>query len=240
MTSSHTDPRQARHGATLFATGLGLFMIFLDATIVNVALPDIQTEFRVGENSLQWAVAAYSLTMGMFMMAAASAGDRFGRRSTYVAGIVVFGLASLACALAPSIGLLNAARGLQGVGAAIVNVASLALVGAAFTDPAAKAKAIGAWTGIAAVGLAIGPTLGGVLTDTFGWRSVFAINPIIAAITIVATLAFVAESKDPKDRGFDWGGQCCSASTDRSSSSRNTSRTCAATQPRWPASSCSP
>lgn len=197
----------SRHGATLLATGLGLFMIFLDATIVNVALPDIQTEFRVGENSLQWAVAAYSLTMGMFMMASASAGDRLGRRRTYIIGIIVFGTASLGCALAPSIVPLNVARGFQGVGAAIVNVSSLALVGAAFTDPAAKAKAIGAWTGIAAVGLAIGPSLGGVLTDSFGWRSVFAINPIIAVVTIVATLAFVAESKDPKDRGFDWVGQ---------------------------------
>jgi EmrB/QacA subfamily drug resistance transporter len=192
---------------TLVATGLGLFMIFLDATIVNVALPDIQTEFDAGEEGLQWVVAAYSLTMGMFMMSAATLADARGRRLTYVGGIVLFCAASIGCGLAPSLMALNISRGIQGTGAAIVNVASLALVGAAFTDPSAKAKAIGSWTGIAAVGLAIGPTVGGVLTDSFGWRSIFWVNPIIGVAAIVTSLLFVTESRDPVEHRFDWAGQ---------------------------------
>jgi MFS family permease len=103
--------------------------------------------------------------------------------------------------------VLNISRGLQGTGAAIVNVASLALVGAAFTDPAAKAKAIGSWTGIAAIGLAIGPTVGGVLTDEFDWRSIFWVNPGIGLAAVVLTLLFVRESRDPTRRRFDWAGQ---------------------------------
>ncbi len=192
---------------TLVATGLGLFMIFVDATIVNVALPDIQADFGGGEGSLQWVVAAYTLTMAMFMMSSASAADRFGRRRVFLIGIVVFALGSALCGLAPSLETLSAARALQGIGAAILNVTSLALVSAAFPDPARKARAIGAWTGVAAVGLAIGPTLGGILTDSVGWRSIFAVNVVVAAISLVLVRAFVAESRDPTDRGFDWLGQ---------------------------------
>jgi len=200
-------PGAAHPRGTLVATGLGLFMIFLDATIVNVALPDIQRSFDVGEEGLQWVVAAYSLTMGMFIMSSASVSDRVGRRKVFVAGIVVFAGASLACGLAPGIVALAIARGVQGVGAAMVNVSSLALVSAAYPDPDAKAKAIGAWTGIAAVGLAVGPTLGGILTEGVGWRSIFLINGAVGAVAIVLVFAFVAESKDPQARSLDLPGQ---------------------------------
>jgi EmrB/QacA subfamily drug resistance transporter len=152
-------------------------------------------------------VAAYSLTMAMFMMSGATFSDHYGRRLGYIVGIVVFCAASILCGLAPGIGVLIAARGLQGVGAAIVNVTSLALVGAAYPDPSAKAKAIGIWTGIAAVGLAIGPTLGGFLTEDVGWRSIFLFNPIIGVVAIVLTLRAVAESRDPASRSFDIPGQ---------------------------------
>jgi EmrB/QacA subfamily drug resistance transporter len=192
---------------TLLATGLGLFMILVDTTVVNVALPDIQAEFGADEADLQWVVAAYSLTMAMFMMSAASAADRRGRRSVYLVGIGVFVAASVACGLAPSLPILDVARAGQGAGAAMVNVASLALVGSAFTDPAAKARAIGVWTGVATVGLALGPTLGGVLTEQLGWRSVFVVNPFIGAVAMVLTVTFVAESRDPVDRRFDLPGQ---------------------------------
>jgi EmrB/QacA subfamily drug resistance transporter len=202
-----SGPTTSNPRGTLVATGLGLFMIFLDATIVNVALPDIQSEFDVGEQGLQWVVAAYSLTMGMFMMSSASIADLHGRRRLFVAGILVFAGASIACGVAPNIVALSFARGAQGVGAAMVNVASLALVSAAYPDPDAKAKAIGAWTGIAAIGLAIGPTLGGILTESVGWRSIFLINGIVGAIAIVLVLRFVAESKDPSNRGLDPVGQ---------------------------------
>jgi EmrB/QacA subfamily drug resistance transporter len=192
---------------TLLATGLGLFMIFLDASIVNVALPDIQNEFNVGEQGLQWVVAAYSLTMGMFIMSAATLSDTGGRRKAYVAGVVVFCAASIACGLAPDLAVLNVARGFQGVGAAIVNVSSLALVSAAFPEPAAKARAIGLWTGIASVGFAIGPTLGGALTESVGWRSIFLVNAAVGALTVGLTYLFVVESKDPGKRSLDLPGQ---------------------------------
>ena len=204
MTAAVPAPRQ---GLLLLATGLGLFMIFLDATIVNVALPDIQSDFDVGEAGIQWVVAAYTLTMGMFMMSAAAFADSRGRRRAYLAGLVLFSVASIGCAVAPGLVVLNLFRGLQGVGAGIVNVASLALVSAAFDDEAARAKAIGVWTGIAAVGLAAGPTVGGVLTETFDWRSIFVVNPVIGGIAIVLTLRFVGESRDPIVRRLDGAGQ---------------------------------
>jgi EmrB/QacA subfamily drug resistance transporter len=200
-------PTAQRGALTLVATGLGLFMIFLDAMIVNVAIPDIQQQFSADESDMQWVVAAYSLTMAMFMMSGGTFGDHYGRRLGYIGGIVVFCLASVACGLAPNIVALIVARGFQGIGAATVNVASLALVSAAFTDPKAKAKAIGLWTGIAAIGLAIGPTLGGLLTEHVGWRSIFLFNPLIGIAAIVLTLRFVSESRDPASRSFDVPGQ---------------------------------
>lgn len=196
-----------RAGWTLVATGLGLFMVFLDATIVNVALPDIQNDFGAGESGIQWVVAAYSMTMAMFMMAGATFGDLRGRRLAYIAGIVLFSLASLACAAAPGVAFLTVVRGVQGVGAAVVNVASLALVGAAYREPRAKARAIGIWTGIAAVGFTFGPMIGGVLTEQVGWQSVFLINPIVGAVALLLTVRFVAESSDPANCGFDLPGQ---------------------------------
>jgi EmrB/QacA subfamily drug resistance transporter len=196
-----------RHGWTLVATGLGLFMIFLDAMIVNVAIPDIQREFGAGESGLQWVVAAYSLTMAMFMMSGGTFGDHYGRRLGYIVGIAMFCLASIACGLAADIAVLILARGIQGVGAAVVNVTSLALVGAAFPDPRAKARAIGIWTAIAAIGLAIGPTLGGVLTEHVGWRSIFLFNPLLGVVAIALTMRYVRESRDPASRSFDVPGQ---------------------------------
>ncbi len=192
---------------TLVATALGLFMIKLDATVVNVALPDLQAQFRVGEQGLQWVVAAYSLTMGMFVMAGAALADRRGRRLAYLGGLVLFVAASIACGLSPSVTWLGVARGVQGIGAAVISVASLALLVSAYQGSSAKAKAIGAWTGISAVGYAVGPSVGGILTGAFGWRSIFLINPVVGAVAVLLTLRFVAESKDPNHRSFDLAGQ---------------------------------
>jgi EmrB/QacA subfamily drug resistance transporter len=200
-----TEKRQGTW--VLVATGLGLFMIFLDAMIVNVAIPDIQHQFSTGESGIQWVVAAYSLTMAMFIMTGGTFGDHYGRRLAYVVGIVIFCVASIGCGLAPGIAFLSVMRGLQGIGAAVVNVASLALVGAAFPDPDKKAKAIGIWTGIAAVGLAIGPTLGGILTEHIGWRSIFLFNPAVGIIAIILTYRHITETRDPASRGFDVPGQ---------------------------------
>ena len=192
---------------TLVATGLGLFMIFLDALIVNVGLPSIQASFHVGEAGLQWVVAAYSLGMAVFIMTAATLADLHGRRLMYVIGIVVFTIASIVCGLAPSLEVLNVARGVQGVAAATANVTSLALVSAAFPDPKDKARAIGIWTAIASIGTAVGPTLGGVLVEHWGWRSIFLVNVPVGIVVVAMTLRFVEESRDERPRTLDAVGQ---------------------------------
>jgi EmrB/QacA subfamily drug resistance transporter len=192
---------------TLAATGFGLFMIFLDALIVNVALPSIQTNFQVGESGLQWVVTAYSLGMAIAIMSAGTLADLHGRKKVYLAGVALFTAASIACGLAGSIDVLNAARAIQGIAAATVNVTSLALVSAAFPDPKQKAWAIGIWTAIATTALAIGPTLGGFLVQRSGWRIIFLVNvPVGIAVLILARL-FVQESRDPRPRTFDLRGQ---------------------------------
>lgn len=193
---------------TLVATSLGLFMVFLDALIVNVALPDIQAQFGVGEAGLQWVVTAYSLGMAMFIMSMATFADLKGRRRLFLPGLVVFTAASIACGLAPNIVVLNLARFVQGMAAAAVTVTSLALVSSAFPDPDRKARAIGLWNAIASTAIAIGPTLGGILTQGIGWRWVFLVNVPVGVLAVVLTLRYVGESKDPAvDRSFDGVGQ---------------------------------
>ena len=143
--------------------------------------------------------------MAMFIMSAATLADQRGRRRVYLGGLALFAVASALCGLAPSLPVLVIGRGLQGVGAAVVNVASLALVSAAFPDPKMKAKAIGLWTAIASIGLALGPVVGGVLTETLGWRSIFFINVGVGAVGIVLARVVVAESatrgRGPRPRG---------------------------------------
>ncbi|WP_116428180.1 DHA2 family efflux MFS transporter permease subunit [Streptomyces spongiicola] len=192
---------------TIVATGLGLFMVFLDALIANVALPDIQRDFGVGESGLQWVVTAYSIGMAVFIMAGATAADRFGRRLLFVVGVSVFTLASAAAGLAPGLVPMAIARAVQGIGAATVTVTSLALVSAAFSDDDERAKAIGLWTGVASVATALGPTVGGVLTESVSWRAVFMVNVPVGVLVLVMAVRYVAESREKTPRGFDWGGQ---------------------------------
>jgi EmrB/QacA subfamily drug resistance transporter len=200
-------PMSKAQRGTLVATSLGLFMIFLDALIVNVALPAIQADFHVGEQGLQWVVAAYSLGMAVAMMSAATVADLYGRRRLYLASIAVFTAASAACALAPTLTALTVARTIQGVAAAATSVTSLALVSAAFPDPAQKARAIGLWTGIAATATAIGPTLGGVLVEAAGWRSIFLVNLPVGIVVVALSWRAVAESRDEAPRRLDVAGQ---------------------------------
>lgn len=192
---------------TLAATGLGLFMIFLDALIVNVALPSIQLDFKVGEAGLQWVVTAYSLGMAVAIMSAGTLADIHGRRKLYFAGIALFTASSVACGLAQSLDVLNASRAIQGVAAATVNVTSLAIVSAAFPDPKQKAWAIGIWTAIASTAMAIGPTLGGFLVQRVSWRFIFLVNVPVGLAVLVLTGRFVAESRDERPRRFDVPGQ---------------------------------
>ena len=192
---------------TLAATSLGLFMIYLDALIVNVALPVIQLDFKVGESGLQWVVTAYSLGMTIAVMSAGTVADIYGRRKLYFAGIVLFSAASAACGMASSLEALNLARAVQGVAAATVNVTSLALVSAAFPDPKLKSWAIGIWTAIASTAIAIGPTLGGFMVQWTGWRSIFMVNVPVGLVVLALTWRFVVESRDERPRTFDIPGQ---------------------------------
>ncbi len=192
---------------TVLATGLGVFMIFLDALIVNVALPDIQAHFDVGESGLQWVVAGYSLGMAVLMMASATLADRYGRRRLYLIGVVVFGICSVASGLASDLGVMVVARAVQGMAAATLSVASLALVSEAFPDKKQRVHAIGVWTAVGIIGLALGPTVGGVLTEFVSWRAVFLVNIPAIALALWLTMRYVAESYDEASTSLDIPGQ---------------------------------
>ena len=207
MAAPAPTPMSTAQRVTLVATGLGLFMIYLDALIVNVALPVIQADFQVGESGLQWVVTTYSIGMAVAIMSAATLADLHGRRKLYLVGIALFTASSIACGMAPTLDVLNVARTVQGIAAATVNVTSLALVSATFPDPKHKARAIGIWTAIASAAMAIGHTLGGLLVQISGWRSIFLVNVPVGIAAAILTLRFVAESGDPRERRYDVPGQ---------------------------------
>ena len=189
----------------LTTTVLGTGMAFLDATVVNVALERIGTDFGADFTGLQWTVNAYTLTLAAFILLGGSLGDHFGRRRVFVVGVVWFALASLVCGLAPNIGTLIAARALQGVGGALLTPGSLALISASFHGPD-RAAVIGAWSGLSGIAGAIGPFLGGWLVE-WNWRTIFLINLPLAALIVVIALRHVPESRDTESApGLDVAG----------------------------------
>jgi EmrB/QacA subfamily drug resistance transporter len=182
------------------ATVLGAGIVMLDGTVVNVALPAIGRTFHAGLTTLQWTVTAYTLTLASFILVGGSIGDRYGRRRSFVIGVVWFALASLACGLAPDAAVLILARALQGVGAALLTPESLAILQATF-DPRDRAQAIGTWSGLAGVATAIGPFAGGYLIEAVSWRLIFLINlPLVVAVVWIA-LRHVPETRDPTITG---------------------------------------
>ena len=180
---------------TLGAVALGLFMIMLDNTVVNVALPAIQQDLAADLSELQWIVTGYALTFAALMLTGGKLADLFGRRLLFVVGIVVFTLASLACGLATSGDMLIGARVVQGVGAALMNPATLSIISAAF-PPRERGTAIGIWAGVAALALAIGPLVGGLLTEHVGWEWIFFVNVPVGVLAIVASWLLIDESRD--------------------------------------------
>jgi EmrB/QacA subfamily drug resistance transporter len=183
------------------------FMVVLDATIVNVALPSIQRGLRFSPSSLQWVINMYTLIFGGFILLGGRAGDLIGRKRVFAAGIVVFSGASLLNALAQSPGMLIAGRGLQGLGGALLAPAVLSIITATFSDGTDRAKALAIWSAIAAGGGAVGLLLGGVLTDLASWRWIFFVNVPIGAALAVATARFVPESRaELNHRTFDLPG----------------------------------
>ena len=179
----------------LLAAVLGSGIAFLDATVVNVALPAIDADLGAGLSGLQWVVDAYLLTLSAFLLLGGSLGDLYGRRRVFVAGLVGFGLASIACGVAPTTATLIVARALQGLAAALLVPGSLAMISASFAEED-RSEVIGAWAGLTGVASAVGPLLGGWLVDAVSWRLVFLINPPIAAIAVVVALRRVPETRD--------------------------------------------
>ncbi|WP_369248011.1 MFS transporter [Streptomyces sp. R41] len=187
----------------LLTTVLGSSMAMLDSTVVNVALPTIGRDLDAGLAALQWTVNAYMLTLAGLILLGGSLGDRFGRRKVFVLGVVWFAAASLLCGLAPNVGVLIAARALQGIGGALLTPGSLALIQASF-HPDDRARAVGLWSGFGGVGAAVGPFLGGWLVDGPGWRWVFLLNIPVALVCAPIALRHVPESSDERaHRGFD-------------------------------------
>src|SRR6185437_7266417 len=189
----------------LAATILGSSLAFIDATVINVALPAIQSDLAASVAAAQWVVNAYLLLLGALILVGGAAGDRFGRRRIFMIGIAVFTVASMACGLAPDAALLIAARAFQGIGAAMMVPESLAIISAAFPE-AERGKAIGTWAGFSALTTALGPVLGGALVDTLSWRAVFFINLPLAVIAIAVALRHVPESHGEDDVAIDWRG----------------------------------
>ena len=190
---------------TLAAVAFGLFMIMLDNTVVNVALPSIQRDLDAGLPELQWIVTGYALTFAALMLIGGKAADAFGRRRVFVLGIAVFTLASLWCGLADSGGTLIAARVVQGAGAALMNPATLSIIAATF-PPRQRGTAIGIWAGVSALALAIGPLVGGLLTEHLSWHWIFWVNVPVGALGIAATYFFVDESRDETHERLDVPG----------------------------------
>jgi EmrB/QacA subfamily drug resistance transporter len=190
---------------TLIAVCTGVFMLLLDITVVNVALPDIQHSLHSSFSDLQWVVDAYSLTLAAFLLTAGVIGDMFGRREVFAIGLAVFSVSSLLCGLSTSSLMLNLSRGAQGVGGAIMFATSLALIAQAFQGRE-RGTAFGIYGAVVGGAVAIGPLIGGAITSGIGWRWIFFVNIPIGVVAIVITLAKISESKDPNHRRIDWIG----------------------------------
>jgi EmrB/QacA subfamily drug resistance transporter len=202
-----TEPREAAHASALLAaTILGSSVAFIDGSVVNVALPAIQHDLNASAAATQWLINAYLLPMGALILIGGAMGDRYGRRRIFVIGLGVFTAASVLCALASGVATLLAARALQGVGAALLTPASLAMLGAGFSGPA-RGRAIGTWAAAGAITGAVGPVLGGWMIDTIGWRSIFLLNLPIAGAAMGLAIRYVEETRDRAAAPhLDWQG----------------------------------
>jgi EmrB/QacA subfamily drug resistance transporter len=181
--------------------------VVMDISIVNVALPVMGRDLHASVPDLQWTIDAYTLVLASFLVLAGSTADRVGRRRVFQVGLAAFGLGSLLCGLAPSIGWLIASRALQAIGGTMLNPVAMAITATTFPERAERARAIGVFGAMSGLSLGLGPILGGALVDGFGWRSVFWINVPIVAAAIVGTALFVPESRAARARRFDPVGQ---------------------------------
>jgi EmrB/QacA subfamily drug resistance transporter len=191
---------------TLIAVSVATFMLLLDIAVVNVALPSIREDLGASFTDLQWVIDAYALTLAALVLTAGSLADRLGRRRLFAAGLAIFSVASLLCALAPDPTTLNVARALQGVGGAAMFAVSLALIAQEFTAGRDRGMAMGLYGATIGVAVAIGPLVGGALTDSLGWESIFYLNVPIGMAAIAVTYLKLRESRDPNATRVDWAG----------------------------------
>src|SRR3982075_4007353 len=196
----------SRRRWTLVATILGSSLTFIDATVVNVALPALQADLHATITDVQWVIEAYALFLGALILVGGSMGDQFGRKRVFLFGVIFFTVASVFCGMATSPGTLVVGRALQGIGAAFLVPGSLAIISAAFDD-GERGRAIGTWSGFSAITTAIGPVSGGWLVEHVSWRAVFFLNVPLAVIVLVLSLRFMNESRDPsRTAQIDWSG----------------------------------
>ncbi len=202
----HELSRRRRSGVLLICC-TSLFIVGVDITAVNVALPSIGQDLDAGISGLQWTVGAYTVVMASLLLFSGSTADRLGRRRIFVTGLAVFSAASLGCSLAPSVEVLVAFRVLQAVGGSMMNPVAMSIITNTFTDPRERAQAVGVWGAVFGISMALGPIVGGTLVSAVGWRSIFWINIPVGLAAIMLTLRFVPESRAPRPRRFDPVGQ---------------------------------
>ncbi|MFZ3499323.1 MFS transporter [Streptomyces sp. 5.8] len=206
MTRTIPDVTRGK-GLLLTIICIGVFMAYLDSTIVNVALPEIQHDLSADMTQLQWVINAYALVVACLLLTAGTLGDIFGRKRIFLGGLVGFLVTSVLCAMAPNYEFLLVARALQGAAGSIMIPVSLAIVSTLYPEPAARARAIGIWAGIGGLALATGPVLGGVLVDAFGWQSIFWVNLPFGLLALAVLPGKLTESKAPTRRRADVFGQ---------------------------------
>src|SRR5438552_1715123 len=206
-----TAPCEKSRGRwVLAATILASSMAFIDGTVVNVALPALQTNLKATAVDMQWVIEAYSLLLSALLLVGGSLGDHYGRRNIFLIGVAIFALASATCGFAANIHQLIAARALQGLGAALLVPGSLAIISSSFSENE-RGRAIGTWSGFSAITTAVGPVLGGWLIEHVSWRAVFFINLPIAVGVILISLRYVAENSDRENTRIDWLGAILAA-----------------------------
>jgi EmrB/QacA subfamily drug resistance transporter len=204
---NHAVPDRRKRLVILGICSMSLFIVGLDATIVNIALPAIHRSFHSALSGLQWTIDAYTLVIASLLMLSGSTADRLGRRRVFQCGLALFSFGSLLCAVAPSLGLLIAARVVQAIGGSMLNPVAMSIIRNVFEDPRERAQAIGVWGALFGISMALGPVIGGILVDSVGWRSVFLVNVPVGIVAIILTALFVPESRAPRPRRVDPVGQ---------------------------------
>jgi len=202
-TSTLPDADRRRLSIILATCCLSLFVVGIDVTIVNLALPSIQRTFHASVGGLQWTIDSYTVVIASLLMLSGSLADRLGRKRVFQTGLALFTLGSLLCSLAPGLGWLIAFRMLQAVGGSMLNPVALAIIANTFTEPARRARAMGVWGSVVGISFAVGPVLGGVLVGTIGWRAIFWVNVPVGLAAIWLTQRFVPESRALRPRRLD-------------------------------------